>query len=241
MRKFQFIPVLDLKGGTTVYAVKGNRATYRPLKSPLIGSSDPVSVAKALIGATGAQKLYIADLDAIEGRGDNKQSISDIQDAISDVTLMVDPGIQTLAECEPWFATSNLELVIATETMEDPQLLENLNPAQKKRTILSLDFDQTGFRGHLEILNTPNIWPERIIAMTLSKVGNIEGPDIDLMNELSKQARDKKFFAAGGLRSIDDARQLANAGASGILAATAFHKKLITQKEIAAFNEEGDD
>jgi phosphoribosylformimino-5-aminoimidazole carboxamide ribotide isomerase len=66
-RKTRIVPVLDIKEGCVVRAVKGLRADYRPLKSALVSSSEPQVVAEALLKASGAEELYVADLDAILG------------------------------------------------------------------------------------------------------------------------------------------------------------------------------
>jgi phosphoribosylformimino-5-aminoimidazole carboxamide ribotide isomerase len=43
------IPVLDLMGGEVVRAQRGERASYRPIVTPLAGGSDPVDIARALL------------------------------------------------------------------------------------------------------------------------------------------------------------------------------------------------
>ena len=47
------IPVIDLKGGAAVHAVRGERERYRPLDSTLAAGSDPVEVARAVRDALG--------------------------------------------------------------------------------------------------------------------------------------------------------------------------------------------
>src|SRR5580693_6103700 len=63
----RIVPVLDLKGGVVVHALRGDRAGYAPLCSPLVKGSEPVAVAVALCAHTGSERLYVADLDAIAG------------------------------------------------------------------------------------------------------------------------------------------------------------------------------
>src|ERR1700754_4792698 len=59
------IPVLDLLDGHAVRAVRGDRANYRPVQSSLCATSEPLAVARALLAASGADTLYVADLGAI--------------------------------------------------------------------------------------------------------------------------------------------------------------------------------
>ncbi len=68
--KLKIIPVIDILSGVAVHAVRGKREEYQPLKSVLCASSKPVDVAFAY-KARGFKELYIADLDAILGKGKN--------------------------------------------------------------------------------------------------------------------------------------------------------------------------
>ena len=65
----QVIPVIDLMGGEVVRARMGDRASYRPIESPLSPTSDPVDVVRGLLAAYPFPTLYVADLDAIRARG----------------------------------------------------------------------------------------------------------------------------------------------------------------------------
>ena len=86
----RIIPVLDVMGGAVVHAVGGERTNYWPVKSRLTDSTRPLDVARALLAASGATELYVADLDAIrwgvgaEGVG---ESLAEL-----DCKLLIDQG-----------------------------------------------------------------------------------------------------------------------------------------------------
>lgn len=235
MQDFQFIPVLDLKDGTTVYAERGNRASYQPIETPLAIGSDPVAIAGALLDNTGENSLYIADVDAIMRHGSNRAAVKKIAEAFPETSLWLDPGVTDIDDCRDWLKHDRLQLVIATETSNTPDSLSALTTAELKRVILSLDFGPEGFRGDEAFLNTPELWPEKIIVMSLSQVGSGGGPDTSLLSNILAKAGDRHVFAAGGLRNIEDAERLEQLGASGILLASAIHAGHIGQNEIAAF------
>ncbi|HET9642558.1 MAG TPA: hypothetical protein VFP68_04185, partial [Burkholderiaceae bacterium] len=46
---FQVIPVLDLRHGQVVRAVRGERSSYRPIVTPLAQGSEPCDIARALL------------------------------------------------------------------------------------------------------------------------------------------------------------------------------------------------
>src|SRR4029079_18115661 len=65
------IPVIDVRHGLAVAAVRGQRADYKPLATPLAAGSDPAAVARGYAALFTFPVLYVADLDGIEGRGRN--------------------------------------------------------------------------------------------------------------------------------------------------------------------------
>ncbi len=68
------IPVIDVRHGVAVRAIRGQREGYLPLKTPLAAGSDPIDVARGLRSVFAFPRLYVADLDGIEGRGPNARA-----------------------------------------------------------------------------------------------------------------------------------------------------------------------
>src|SRR5688572_10458089 len=98
-------------GGVVVRAVGGRREEYRPLQSKLTGSTDPVEVARVLIETTGAERLYVADLDAITGRSTETGLAATIADAFQNTAVWIDQGIRTAADAKRipvWKRTSRI-------------------------------------------------------------------------------------------------------------------------------------
>ncbi len=69
----RIIPVIDLMNGLVVQAIRGERDQYGPVHSILVPDAKPLSVAQALQDETCCNEFYIADLDAILGRGSSGQ------------------------------------------------------------------------------------------------------------------------------------------------------------------------
>ena len=100
--------------------------------------------------------------------------------------------------------------------------------------MLSLDFDAGGRRGPDALFDDPSLWPQRVIAMNLGRVGTDQGPDTDGIKSLVGMANGRAIFAAGGIRDARDLAAIADLQAHGALLATALHRNAVTQKEIAA-------
>jgi phosphoribosylformimino-5-aminoimidazole carboxamide ribotide isomerase len=225
------IPVIDLKGGAVVHARQGRRDEYRPIKTPLAAGSTPADVVAGLMGVYPFPTLYVADLDAIEGQGDNFDALAPLLEAHD---IWLDSGLPPNRQAA---ATISLigrgSVVIGSESGPDRELLLELRDSPQ--VVLSLDFRGDAFQGPPEILADPALWPERVIVMTLERVGAEQGPDLDRLTEIVGRAGgSRRVYAAGGVRNAEDLRELASRGAAGALVATALHAGMIGRAEIGA-------
>ena len=94
--------------------------------------------------------------------------------------------------------------------------------------MLSLDFRGEAFQGPPELLADPGLWPKRVIAMTLARVGSGAGPDFERLAALRAAAPELELYAAGGVRDIRDIEILARAGMRGALVSTSLHDGRLT-------------
>jgi phosphoribosylformimino-5-aminoimidazole carboxamide ribotide isomerase len=234
MNDFALIPVLDLKGGLVVHARGGKRADYRPIETPLGDARDPVRIAQALIALTQSPILYVADLDAIEGVGNHFDVCRELEVALLDTTLWIDAGFGTLSDCAFWLPLGTT-LVIGSESVANLDDWNDLKLNLSNSLVLSVDTGSDGFRGPQTLFTDAALWPRRVIAMNLPRVGTGEGPDLTLLNDVVARAGDRDVYAAGGVRNIADLDLAAGCGARGALLATALHDGSLTQDEIAAF------
>jgi phosphoribosylformimino-5-aminoimidazole carboxamide ribotide isomerase len=226
------IPVIDLKGGEVVRARMGDRASYKPIKSPLSPTSNPVDVARGLLAVYPFPILYVADLDAIERRGDNFAALRRIRAEFPELRMWIDNGVADGAALEALFGADLGEPVIGSESQRDGALIARHRDSM--RIVLSLDFRGDAFQGPAEILAEPNLWPRRIIVMTLARVGGGAGPDFARLNAIQSIAGEREVYAAGGVRDAADLRALKAMGCAGALIATALHEGQIGKADLEA-------
>jgi HisA/HisF family protein len=224
------IPVLDLQGGVVVRARMGQRDQYRPIETPLAPTSAPLDVARGLLSIHPFTTLYVADLDAIVGRGDNDAALSRLRAAFPDVTLWVDNGIADVDRAAAWLATGLGHLVVGSETQANATLASRL--VGDARVALSLDFRGDAFQGPAALLD-PAVWPKRVIVMTLARVGSGAGPDLARLAEISALAGGRSVYAAGGVRNAEDLALLKRNGIAGALVATSLHDGRLTAASLA--------
>lgn len=234
MQDFSIIPVIDLKGGLVVHARGGKRDAYRPIESPFGPSGDPIAIARALIVETLSTVLYIADLDAIEGKGNHFELCRELSDALPGAELWIDAGFTDVTDCAFWLPLG-ATLVVGSETLATAGDWENLSATFGKGLVLSLDQGDGEKLGPASLHDDASLWPDRVILMDLARVGGGAGPDLSRLNSLQDESGERAIYSGGGLRNLADLEAVADAGAAGALIATAVHEKTITQNEIAAF------
>lgn len=229
---FRVIPVLDLCRGVVVRAIAGRRAEYRPLRSPLCNSSRAGDILHALLELHPFPIIYLADLDAIQARGDNRKLIAGLCTRFPDIEFWVDAGAPRrngwTQQCAP-----GIRPVIGSESQPDMSAIaELLSTVHGPSPILSLDFLGDRFLGPAELLRRPALWPKQVIVMTLDRVGIRQGPDVDRLIELRRLAPEKQLFAAGGVRDRADLIRLQGLGIQGALVATALHEGRLGRREL---------
>lgn len=241
------IPVIDLLGGQVVRGIAGRRHEYRPIESQLASNARPATVARALREKFGFDTVYVADLDAIQGRPPNVESWQAIDG--EGLELWLDAGIgnpQALRALQALlFSRSiNAEIVIALESLQDDLSDEDWRDARgaSQLQIFSLDL-KSGIPNHqiVEWRNSSAIEIGRIahargfhniIVLDLSDVGTNGGTrTIQLCQQLKRELHPVRIIAGGGVRGFADLRALA-AGCEAVLVASALHDGRLTPGDI---------
>lgn len=221
----QIIPVIDLQGGHVVHAVRGQRDRYQPihLNSCLTRSCQLDQVLRDLLQFYPFERVYIADLDAIDGKDQNREALKQLGEQFADIEFWIDDGSQLN---EGHSLTCNQRRVIGTESQHQCPTASTLD------YILSLDFAQQPL-GLEAWFSQSTYWPQTLIAMTLARVGSQRGPDYERLQSLLTTFPERDWIAAGGVRNENDLDQLAQLGISGVLIASALHNGTLTPDVIA--------
>lgn len=212
----KIIPVLDLMGGLVVHAVKGRRENYRPLSSPLCPDADPFAAVEAFRNLHPFDTFYVADLDALMGLGCQNGLVAALRTRFPDIVFWLDQGLPEAGEAAP----AGVVPVIGSESLPTVARLQRM---ATRDWILSLDFFDGRMKGCSEILAQPQYWPERVIVMTLNRVGSFDGPDLVLLDRVHRLAPDRVLIAAGGVRNGADLESLESRGVHAVLVASALH------------------
>jgi len=224
------IPVLDLRDGVVVHARRGERASYAALSSPLVDGCVPTEVLAALLAAASraadprpVPAVYVADLDGIGGGATQWELLERLRDAAAPAALWLDAGFAD-ADAALAAAVRGFTPVIGSESLTDISSLATLRrKLSEDAWLLSLDADAAGPRDPSGVLQRCDLWPRRLIAMDLTRVGSAAGGVGDWLCTCMRLATDRHWIAAGGVRHRQDLVRLERAGVSGVLVATALH------------------
>jgi HisA/HisF family protein len=236
------VPVIDLKDGTAVHAVRGDRERYRPVHSVIAGDDgDPLSLARAFRAELGLDELYVADLDAISGEGENSSSIGALA---GEARVMVDAGVSEPERARRLLDLGAHRVVVGTETLTSPDALDRLlAELPEGAVVLSADLrDGRALSPYPGLAGLPALDAvarvhraglREAIVLDLARVGSGAGPDVGLIAEIHAAFPDLELLAGGGVRDVEDLRALGDAGAVGALVATALHGGVIGPRELA--------
>ena len=218
----KLVAVIDLLDGRVVHARRGDRASYAPLDSALSRGGDPVCLTKSLRAMYPFHAIYVADLNAIQRRGDNDDQIKAIAAAAVDIPMWIDGGICDTAGFGRLQSIDNAIPVLGSESAGCIELVEAIG-RMRRDFVLSLDFRGRDFLGPTALLHRADLWPRRVLAMNLLHVGSEAGPDLSLIRMLHDKAPSSWVFASGGVRNPADLASARAAGARGALLATSLH------------------
>ncbi len=233
------IPVIDLKAGSVVHAVGGDRDAYVPLPTPLFPSPDPADVARKLVERFPFQRVYVADLDAIAGGEPDWCSLR----AIADVGLqiMLDAGVGEPRRAATIAETSLgqhrvASVIVAMECLETASSLSAIIQAiGPDRAVFSLDL----FKGKPVARTvrlqqrTPSeladlVWDagfRKLIVLDIAAVGKGQGPvTVDVCRRLAERHDWQELISGGGVRSEEDLQALSHAGCHAALVSSALER-----------------
>jgi phosphoribosylformimino-5-aminoimidazole carboxamide ribotide isomerase len=234
------VPVIDILDGVAVHAVKGRRNDYKPLKSLLSKSADPMEVATAF-QKLGFTEVYVADLNAIMGNHDNFSVLKRVAEATR-LQLMVDAGVNDIKTAKGLIQHGASKVIIGTETLTSIGFIEEaIRTLGPQRVIVSLDMKNEQLLSKLNpcefsdpidvLLKLQRMGLTQATLLDLARVGSREGVDVTFLKKVL-ECVDLEVFVGGGVRDIDDLVQLKDLGVFGALIATALHSGKIKMEDL---------
>ncbi len=244
----KILPVIDLLDGVVVHGVAGRRDEYRPLVSRLAENADAQTVARAFRNQLGLDELYVADLDAILDERPNMAIYRRLADDGFDI--MVDAGLRDVQRASRMLEAGASAVIAGLETSPGlahlRKLCQDIGP---ERVVFSLDMLRGKPMGQLSspAISDPaeiarqaiDAGVTRMIVLDLAGVGVDDGvPTMPLCRRLLRSFPPLRLLTGGGVRSVDDLRELQALGIEGVLVASALHNGTIGRRELEQLSAE---
>lgn len=223
----RLIPVIDIRHNVAVRGIGGRRQEYRPIEL----SSDPVPLALELCRRAKSHELYLADLDAIEGRAANTDVWTDLSQR--GVQLWIDAGVRTARDVDQLLDAEVTKIVAGLETLtgagELRAIIETAGPA---RICFSLDLKAGKPLGGLNwptgvsriVESAVDAGVTQTLVLDLADVGSGNGPStVALCRSIHERYPDLLLAAGGGVRNMADIGALGAAGVTSVLVSSALY------------------
>jgi len=215
-----------------VHARFGDRAHYRPIRSRLCDSARVEEVVAVLLDLFAFRRLYVADLDALLGHRRQLAAIDAVRRMAPQLSLWIDSAIRDSEDLAAIAERGTPVLASETLTATDAERLLAACPT----AVLSIDTLGDRLLGEPALLERLRHWPAHVIAMNLARVGSGRGPDLKQLSTLRRLAPRSRLYAAGGVRNALDLRRCRQAGAAGVLVASALHDGRIKRADLEALS-----
>lgn len=218
-------PAVDLMGGRVVQLVGGKVGTEQ------VNLPDPFAVVDRWV-REGAQWLHVVDLDAAFGKRDNRLVIDRIlRDAR--VNVQVGGGVRTTQRARELLDAGAKRVVIGTQGLQEPAWLATVAQEFPQQIVLAVDAREGQVVSHgwtagtgktlLDVAKSVQGVPLAGLLYTAVHVeGKMEGVDRSGVQKLVRATK-LPILASGGVSSLDDVRQLRDAGAAGAIVGMALY------------------
>lgn len=234
------IPAIDLIGGKCVRLSQGDYSSKKEYHD------DPLEMAKRFEGA-GITRLHLVDLDGAKAK---KIVNADVLERIcSGTKLQVDfgGGIQADEEIEKAFALGAKQVTGGSIAVKNPSLFEAwisnygaekiiLGADAKNKKIAVGGWEETTA---LELIPFIKSYFEKgiryVICTDVAKDGLLQGPSVELYQEILQEIPELKLIASGGVSSVKDLEDLEKIGVFGTIVGKAYYEGRVTLEELASF------
>ncbi|MBN1852147.1 MAG: 1-(5-phosphoribosyl)-5-[(5-phosphoribosylamino)methylideneamino]imidazole-4-carboxamide isomerase [Pirellulales bacterium] len=230
-------PAIDLCGGKCVRLAQGD------FDRETVYGTDPVAIA-GQFESEGARFLHLVDLDAARsGRGANRDSVAGVVKAVG-MHCELGGGVRDDRDITELLSLGLHRLVVGTAALVRPDWFRAACHRWPGQLVLGLDAREgrVATDGWLATSEIPAVTMARqfsdaplaaIVYTDIATDGMLTGPNIPAIVEMCL-AVPVPVIASGGVRTVDDVRQLATIGVAGCIIGRALYEGTITLRDAIA-------
>ncbi len=236
----KIIPAIDLIDGKCVRLTQGDFNQKKQY------NENPLEVAKAFEDA-GIEHLHLVDLDGARHKKIVNHKVLETIAAKTRLKVDFGGGIQSDEDIKLAFECGAAQITGGSIAVKNPDLFESwLVSYGSEKIILGAD-TKDGFiavsgwqeTSPLSVMDLLKKYTEKGVSYSIctdvAKDGLLMGPSFDLYSEIMNHFPDLKLIASGGVATLDDLKQLRDAGMYGAIVGKAFYEGRITLEELSRF------
>jgi len=203
-------------------------------------------MAKRFEGA-GISRLHLVDLDGAKAKKIVNASV--LEGICSQTSLTVDfgGGIQANEEIEKAFELGATQVTGGSIAVKNPALFQEwIRKYGTERIILGADAkDRKIAVGGWEETTSEDLIPfikdyvskgiSFVICTDVAKDGLLQGPSVELYQEILQEIPGLKLIASGGVSSLKDLEELEKIGVYGAIVGKAYYEGRVTLEELSSF------
>lgn len=231
----QVIPAIDLRDGACVQLVGGSYDDER------VRIADPIAAAKKWEKA-GFTRLHVVDLDAATERGRNGDKVRDII-ASTTMTVQTGGGLRDFDSIEEVLCFGAAAAVLGTRALENSPWLRqaaSLFPGElivavdvRERKVVTRGWSRELPLDAIEAVKQLNDLPlAGILVTAVHREGQMKGADLALVRDIVAATR-HPLQASGGIGSVEDLEDLANAGAASAIVGMALYTDALNPETVS--------
>ena len=230
----QILPAIDLRAGKCVRLRQGD------YDQETVFGDDPVAMAQRWV-EQGAERLHLVDLDGARGgRLHNREVVAQIVAAVQ-VPCQLGGGIRDEGTIRELFEMGVDRLVVGTRALKDPEWFRGMCRIFPGMLALGIDArdGKVATDGWLETSQTDAVemagWYSReplaaIVYTDIARDGMMAGPNIAATRKMA-EAVSLPVIASGGVTTLEDVSQLAQADVDGCIIGRALYEGALTVSE----------
>lgn len=238
MKSIEIIPVIDICDGRCVRLYQGD------LSKTMVYNNSPLETAK-IFEQQGFKRLHMVDLDGAKaGRVVNHKILEEISKATK---LVIDfgGGIKSNEDIKIAFDSGAAMITVGSIAVKNRPLFINwIEKYGRNKIILAADVRNekiavSGWAESTEIEVIPFIRGyfghgiRQYMCTDITKDGMLGGSSINLYRKLMDDMPDMELIASGGVKSIEDIKQLKAAGLSGVIVGRALYEGKINIDDLS--------
>jgi 1-(5-phosphoribosyl)-5-[(5-phosphoribosylamino)methylideneamino] imidazole-4-carboxamide isomerase/N-(5'phosphoribosyl)anthranilate isomerase len=233
--KLILLPAVDVADGKAVRLTQGEAGTETSYGDPVDAALD--------FARQGAEWIHLVDLDAAFGRGSNAGVLLKVIKQVKGVQVELSGGIRDDRTLEAALESGAARINLGTAALENPEWAADVIGRYGDVIAVGLDVRGTTLAARGWTREGGDLWTvldrlesagcSRYVVTDVTKDGTLQGPNLDLLAELTSRTP-KPIVASGGVSNLDDIaalRDLVPLGVEGAIVGKALYAGAFTLAE----------